>query len=466
MPRISTLLLLICSLTVAVASAADSGIRVSNFESGTTVRHSVVLLRGTLEDGAEAIEIRNARTPKSASPIKPVVRNGQFKALIELSEGRNIVGLRTGAGAKPLLLELNYQPQTNPYYVRLVWMTDNTGDTTFAAPNESVPQDYAARLRTAALLMQTFTADRMHELGYGRRTFRLERDADGQVIVHTLKAPHAADHYYAIGDNSGYWAAVGRWLNREHPAPKAKNIVLAAFTRKDPETGKMKGHTALGGGNLGLFGSASVFSWPRNIADAAEVFLDNTKVDPSKVHDDSAGRGTNWGLASTTIGATLHEMGHTFGLPHCTDGRCIMTRGFDRFNRFFALHDPPSRRGFRATEFRPDEEAYFARISASYLRWSLWFSLDEVERGEGGRPSILIDKADKRVVVEAESGVRWVGFWVGGDIHAFQEFGDGDTAPTKVELSFDEIGEKLGRKALSKVTTIATDGKSAAAQNR
>lgn len=427
---------------------------VDNHKSGSTVRYPVVLLRGSVAANERQLTIRNLQADDDSAPIMPVVVNGRFKALVPLKAGSNIIQLSTRT--EEASITLTYKRQTNPYYVRLVWMTDKSGNTTFAAPTDDVPQDYEARLRTAAQLMQTFTAERMHDLGFGRKTFRLERDSDGQIVVHTLKAPESAEFYYDLGDSNRWWGNVARWLNANHPDQFAKNIVLAAYTRKDQQTGQMKGHTALGGGNLGLFGSASVFSWPRNISTAMDVFNDDTAVDGTQVHDDSAGRSTYWGLASTTIGATLHEMGHTFGLPHCTDGLGIMTRGFDRFNRVFTLVEPRSRQNRNARNFTPQQEAYFAPISASFLQWTRWFQLDERTYTDDAPPRINISAS--KVSVTAPSGVRWVGFWVGDNIVAYKEFKSEDSA--EVEISTDEINRLLNGKPLSTVTAMATNGRS------
>ena len=441
------------ALLITCAGSLSADISVTNHQHESTVRYPVILLRGMVDAESKKLSIRVV----GAETDSPVVRHGdRFKSLVELNQGRNVIELKTEDENHSI--EINYEPQTNPFYVRLIWMTDREGDTKFAVPSDDVPQDYAARLRTAAQLMQTFTAERMNNLGFGRRTFRLERDADGQIVVHTLKAPETAEYYYALPDRN-WWSETYRWLNREHHDPFAKNIVLAAFTRKDPETGKMLAHTALGGGNLGLFGSASVFSWPRSIPDAVNVFHDATRVDPTRVHDDSVGRSTNWGLASTTIGATLHEMGHTFGLPHCKDRLGIMTRGFDHFNRVFTFVEPPSGRNREELMFSQQEEAYFAPISASYLQWTRWFRLDEQEPDNNKRPRITVDQEAKQVTVTSESGVAWVGFWVGPDVYSHREFKD--DLPQKVELSFEDIGKSLDGKKLSEVSTISPNGLSA-----
>ena len=51
--------------------------------------------------------------------------------------------------------------------------------------------------------------------------------------------------------------------------------------------------------------------------------------------DDSAYRKTIGGSYATTLGAVIHELGHTFDLGHASNG--FMARGFDDVDRFFTL---------------------------------------------------------------------------------------------------------------------------------
>ncbi len=446
-----TLALLLFADAIPSASASPE---VTNHEPGSEVRYPVVLLRGSVGDGAEAITVTNTSSERDSSTLTGAVAGGRFKVLAELVPGANTLSLSDGVG-EPASFTLNYKPQTNPHYVRVIWMTDEGGDTAYPVPGGDDPQNYTDKLATMALLLQTFTAERMHDEGFGRRTFNLEFDDDGEVKVHTLAAPEAKEHYYALHDQK-WWGEIARWLNREHRDPHAKNLVIAAYTHKDPETGKLSAHTALGGGNLGLFGGASVFSWPDSLADVVPTFTDHSKFDATHVHDDSAGRGTIWGLASTTMGAVLHEMGHTFGLPHCQDRLCIMTRGFDHLNRAFTFADPPSRRGFRGRSFDDDEVAYFAPISASYLQWSRWFALDAPPIDSETRPEVTFHHDSKKVVVKAEHGVRWIGFWQGDNVAKFKAIAD--PGQTEVTVPLEEWRELLGGENLSRVSAMAENG--------
>ena len=439
-----------CLTIVLLTSFAEAQIAVTNHEDHSTVRYPVVLLRGKVPENRETLQIRVGEKESQ------VVRHqDHFKALVELTKGENLIQLKSSEPNEQIELHITYEPQTNPHYVRLVWLTDSSGNTDYATPDDDTTQDYVSRMQTAATLMQTFTAEKMHDLGLPRKTFRLERDEQGRPIVHTLKGDREADYYYSIDDRK-WWQEIYQWINKNHSDPMAKNMVLAAYTRKDPDTGELQAHTALGGGNLGLFGSASIFSWPTNIEDAVTIFQDDSAIDATRVHDDSAGRRTVWGLASTTIGATLHEMGHTFDLPHCTDRLGIMTRGFDHFNRAFTFTDPTSGVNRRPRNFGIKNEAYFSPISATYLQLSPWFQLDTpVEQGK--RPQIRIAQ-DGEIEINCEDNIAWVGFYVGPDIHAFKAY---DPADRKSEIAFTakQVEEILNGKKLSRVRAVSSSGR-------
>ena len=51
-----------------------------------------------------------------------------------------------------------------------------------------------------------------------------------------------------------------------------------------------KGHVALGGGGLGLFGSGCLHTWPQNLDQVQERFLDTSPINKKLFMDDSAYR--------------------------------------------------------------------------------------------------------------------------------------------------------------------------------
>ena len=398
----------------AEASPSDQApIRLTNYADGETSRYPVPILRGTLADaGQTAITVVNTSSDRDTREMKGLVHKGRFKALTELVPGPNKLVLRSGKQELPLTIV--YKPQTNPYFVRCVYLTDSTGETAYQTPIKDDAQDYAGKLDTAMKLMQTFTAERNHDLGFGRTTFNLELDDKGKAKVHVFKGSEPASFYYALPDQA-WWGRIAGELAKSLPARHCKTVAIAAYTRFDAETRKVRGHTALGGGDMGLFGSGNLFTWPSRLADVQPAFMNPTRIDPKVSFDDSVGRSTFWGAASTTIGATLHELAHTFGLPHTNDPADIMNRGFDYFNRAFTFVDPPSGHSAIPVEFAEKDIGAFTPVSAAALVPCRWFAMDEKVYGDRGQAKARLDEPSGMVIVESTRPIRYVGFSRRGD---------------------------------------------------
>jgi len=378
-------------------------IRLTNYTNNTTIRYPVPLIRGTIADAnATCVTIINTSSKQSTRKIDGLTHKGNFKALAELVPGSNKLIIKAGKDELPLTL--NYKPQTNPYVVRVFLLTDKTGSAEYQTPIENDPQDYRGKLATAMKLMQTFTAERMYDLGFGRVTFNLELDDAGQVIVRTLQAENAAEHYHGT-TGLDLWRYTDNLIRRKCPNSYAKNLVIPAFTRFDPNTKQPCAHTALGAGRLALFGGANLFTWPSSIADAQRAFTDTTTIDTARFFSDSVGRHTFWAAASTTIGAALHELGHTFDLPHSQSPHDIMTRGFDRFNRAFTSVEPPHAQQKKPYEFNDSQTAQWAPPSAAWLKFNTWFALDE--KDFSGQDKTLVTAEDnlRTIRISSQNGI-------------------------------------------------------------
>ncbi len=175
-------------LVGTVLSPARAALTVENVREGETLRYPVALLRGTSEGPVRVVNTDNPRS--EGSDLDPA-QGGQYKALVELRPGVN--HLRLTAGADDRRLTLTYQPMTTPYRVNLVYVTAEDGDTRYLTQKSNDRQDYARKIGTAAELMQTFTAERLHDLGLERKTFSLERDRAGRPVVHTVRYPAPAE---------------------------------------------------------------------------------------------------------------------------------------------------------------------------------------------------------------------------------------------------------------------------------
>jgi len=394
-------------------SPVQPPIRLTNYKDGEVIRYPVPLIRGALSDpDADSITVVNTTSNRETRELKGLAHKGQFKALTELLPGVNKLLLRSGKNELPLTLE--YKPQTNSYFVRAIYLTDNTGATEYQTPLEKDPQDYAAKLDTMMKLLQTFTAERLNDLGFGRLTFNLELDEQGKVKVQVFRCAAPAEKYYQMPDQIWYGNIAGQ-LEKPFPTAKAKNLVVAAYTRYDPAIRKAKGHTALGGGGQALFGSGNMFTWPSSLAEVQPAFMNATRIDTARMMSDSVGRHTFWAAASTTIGACLHELCHTFGLPHTKEPLDIMTRGIDQFNRVFTFMDPVSATNKKEITFPETRVACFPPISAAALAPCPWLALDDRAYDDRARIAVRLDEPCQNLVIESDKDIRYVGFDVKGD---------------------------------------------------
>ena len=432
---------------LATAEPGRSEVSVTNFKPGEEIRYPAPLIRGSCsENEATAVKITNL-SARDRPAITGVAKDGSFIGLTHLAEGEN--KLQIECGQEKSTFTLIYKPQTNRHIVRSIYVIDNKGDTNYQTPLEDDPQNYKEKFGTAMLLLQSLTAEWMNDQGFGRRTFNLELDGEQKVIVRTYEDERPKEHYFGMNDQK-WWREIYGLLERAgYTTREAKNVAVTGYTYFDPEKKKVFAHTALGGGGLGLFGSGGMFTWPNSLEDTFRAFSDSTPVDPNIVHNDSAGRTNHWGMAATTIGAVCHELGHTFGLPHVTDRRGIMARGFDHLNRMFAFEDAPSSRRHRVLGPWKNALPYWAPHSGSFLRYSRYFTLDDVDYSKDERPGLSVkqnpDSPDK-ITVSAHHGVRFVGISGKGDsTKSHDAFHKDSDVRTEIEYSLKELAERAGQ---------------------
>ena len=433
-----TITTIVFALFISLTSAlfADEAIQVVNFTDGTEIDYPVALLRGRLSDeSATEIVCTNLSSQKASRQIHGDAWKGQFKVLAELVPGENELELTSGD--HKTTLKLNYKKNSNPLVVRMIYMTDSTGDTTFQTPYENDPQNFKGKLDTALKLMQCFTAESMNDAGLGRKTFNLELDDNGDVVVHVFKGKKTAEEYGSVSDED-WFDLISDEITPRFPGHSGRNLVIPAYTRFDPKTKKAKCHTALGGGWQALFGSGCMYTWPDSLDGVVKAFTDFTPVDGKHFHDDSADRSVYWAAASTTIGAALHELGHTFSLPHSNESRDIMTRGHDQLNRFFVMREAPSKENDDWLENIDDKAANWSPISAAALNVNPFFQ-DEPPINDEGEVEIELTDNNQTVKLKAENGIAFFGVASGDDRQLYVAPQPGQPLPKQMRFSVEEL---------------------------
>jgi len=317
----------------------------------------------------------------------PILENSSTRVLVPLKIGENRIKLQNGQNKlEECVINVSYKPVENKRFVRPVYIVCANSDGKFEAPSGEDNSVESAKQRLAfnTRILQTFTAEHMNLHGFGRITFRLEEDDNGDVKVNVFQSKLELDSALCMSGEKLYDYFQKELNDSNLYDPLCKFWVFMSCTRYMPPSDNqfdekkvpdyVKGHTALGGGNMALFGTGCLHTWARNLDEFVSRFVDDRIIDRKSLFDDSARRGYYWANYATTLGAAMHELGHTFNLPHTPSG--IMGRGFDDMNIFFVGKREPDINGLYAPEpaigIYRDKGAHWHRASAAVLSCSRW----------------------------------------------------------------------------------------------
>ncbi len=173
------------------------------------------------------------------------------------------------------------------------------------ADREPLPA-YVERLDRVMTEVQRFYAEGMAMHGFGPRTFPLERDASGRLVVHLVKGAR---------DREFYTSEHGHDLREE-----AAQALAAEGIDADRETLLIVGNlVSVDGDHLSgdcpYYGGGDHRSGTAWVTDYAGLDTRNLRRKAPRVYDN--GRPYSLGkYNSVYIGGVTHELGHALGLPH------------------------------------------------------------------------------------------------------------------------------------------------------
>jgi hypothetical protein len=374
------------SLSISQAATA----LIENPLPNETVPHELVVVEGAVPGTQSTVNITSGQVTRTVRVV-----NGRYKGLVSLALGANKIKV-TGEGLAPNEISVSYQPSTNDHLVRLVYVVAKDDDGTFQVgpwtraggddPSKPLGANDAAtairKIKLAGLMIQTAYAEIALRAGLGRRTFRLDRTASGEVAVQTLVLPQTRDElwntYYANpADEPANWgdrspngerrAAFYYLIANQLPQEPLKFLAFTSMSRYDSTNRWEYTSATLGIGNLGLQSANMLGTFPESVDEIATKFNDGRLASDLGITYGSARLGEKF---STDMGGAAHELGHGFGFDHPEDFPCpcsMMSRGFDWFVRLFVSS------GAGESTWPASEEMCLDPTSVTRLDQSPWF---------------------------------------------------------------------------------------------
>ncbi len=482
-------------------------ISVLSHEQNAQVHSRFVLVHGCITRSAKSLtfnlsqsqipiqgEIQLIPHNYSFPTTATAVCQGTFKAFLHLLPGLNQITFVFYDGQQPHHATHNftYLPLLQNPPLHIVILLGSDSPCTYDAPPDAARRDLQsaiAKLRLAGYVWQAYTASEMSRAGFGQRTFRIDEEwirdtlhpAESQIYrqtarIHILRCRETTAQIRDLNHAQQYGnakepgklfdialSACSAYFGVEQEGSKRYVAAMFLDSTRDPETGTIVGHAALGGGTaslgLAIFGSHTLFSWPETIPDLIPALTSSRSVDTAACAIDA--EGTEYGIAANIgIGAFLHEVGHLFGCPHQRDG--IMLRDYLRFVDELVARPP----------LAPDASevlkrgCHWHRLDLLRFRTHPAFRLpsDPPISGSGNAGGIDASGVEEGLLLSSRSGIVFIEFYDPDDEFPIShlEF-DPFRAPVWYVLTQDTLRQYLHGKGLGErlgIEVHALDGSS------
>ena len=224
-------------------------------------------------------------------------KNGRAETLLTLGFDEEITTVRANVEGLSESVTFTHSVPTNGM-VRPVYFL----------PSDRPPRpDRVAALRELIKDAQQFFADEMERHGYGRKTFTVETDENGEPVAHRIDGKFTEDYYYREDTrNTDFkiWAELYEHFNEPDALQHVYFIAIDHSYELLSE-----------GGSCGL---AGVAFFPSG-GDTPVYFFGAGAMrhrDLTEGEEALGGSAIIPASGNYVSGATLHELGHTFGLDH------------------------------------------------------------------------------------------------------------------------------------------------------
>lgn len=316
-------------------------IKVLNFTNFEQITYSIIKLIGTIENVKDCQTIR--LTLNSIKTLQTKLAKDKFKILVELNEGINVIELIYCC--ESVRLELTYQPRSTKYTVTPLYVICKGHNGLFQSPpnQDNSIESACKRITLISKLLQCITAEKLYEHNFSRKTFHLTNSCKifnsslNYLTAREMNQQQLWEYLAREIMSSNIGCETQKYLAFLSCTLYCGEFYTESMTSHADLLNITKGHAALGGGGLALFGTGCLYTWPQEFDEILTRFDDGTLVDRCQFLDDSNYRKTRGGCFSTTLGAVLHELYHTFDLGHTSTG--IMGRGFDNIHQVFMINE-------------------------------------------------------------------------------------------------------------------------------
>lgn len=235
-------------------------IRVFNVIHGEKVPLHLPLLVGEIHASTDdgIIQVLNANRRETVATKWPIIE-GAFKVLVRLIPGENNIYLTHED--ETLLISLVFTFPHFKYFVRPLYIVLAGDDGNFQGPEDEDCSVESAleRIKLGAMLIQTFTAEKMKEHGFGRITFQLEVDANFEPVCNVFHSQLTVEEANSMtgGDLWNHFARELMTSSQFENKEACKFYCFMSFTRYSPPESEIPathseilkyttGHTALG----------------------------------------------------------------------------------------------------------------------------------------------------------------------------------------------------------------------------